>query len=426
MRCARPASRTSTCRRRRSGCGPRSAQRRKESRARSRSADPLPVALRLSVFYFAYFAHLGAFVAYFSLWLQARGHSPAEIAAVLAVPAVLRIFAPAIWGWLADGIARRLRGGQPAFVALLAALAAASFAMLTQAGDLAADFGWVALTALFTSGILPLVDAMALAALSAQPGRYGPVRLWGSIGFIASVMAAGAWLDRAPVSVLLPLVAALMFCAALCALALPRSRSEPAHADPHGALQVLREPRVAMFFAACFCMTVAHGALYAFYSIYLVEHGYSITTVGSLWTLGVIAEIVVFVALPVLFRRFSLRAILIASFAAAAIRFVAIGWGVESLALLALAQLLHGLTFGAYHAASVATVQRLFGAALAVRGQALYASLSYGLGGVAGTLLSGWAWVALGPEITYAISSAFGLAGALLVAWRKKATVPVF
>jgi MFS transporter, PPP family, 3-phenylpropionic acid transporter len=398
------------------GCDPRG-EGRKTARVCGR-AVALSAERRLSCFYFAYFAHLGAFVAYFSLWLQARGYSPPEIAAVLAVPAVLRIAAPALWGWFADSIAARLRGGQPALVALLSGLAAASFAMLTQASDLAAVFGWVALTAVFTSGVLPLVDAMALAALSAHPGRYGPVRLWGSIGFIASVLAAGAWLDRAPVTVLLPLVAALMFCAALSALALPRAHSESPHADAKGALQVLREPRVAAFFAACFCMTVAHGALYAFYSIYLVETGYSTTAVGVLWTLGVLAEIGVFVALPVLFRRYSLRVILLASFAAAALRFVAIGWGVESLALLALAQLLHGLTFGAYHAAAIAAVHRMFGGALAVRAQALYASLSYGLGGVAGMLLSGWAWGALGPEITFAISSAFGLAGALLVAWR--------
>jgi len=392
-------------------------ERRKTARVCGR-AVALSAERRLSCFYFAYFAHLGAFVAYFSLWLQARGYSPPEIAAVLAVPALLRIAAPALWGWFADSIAARLRGGQPAFVALLSALAAASFAMLTQASDLHAVFGWVALTALFTAGVLPLVDAMALAALSAQPGRYGPVRLWGSVGFTAAVLATGAWLDRAPVTVLLPLVAALMLCAAFSALALPHARTESPHADPRGALQVLREPRVAVFFAACFCMTVAHGALYAFYSIYLVETGYSTTTVGVLWTLGVLAEIGVFVALPALFRRYSLRAILLASFAAAALRFVAIGWGVESPALLALAQLLHGLTFGAYHAAAIAAVHRLFGGPLAVRGQALYASLSYGLGGAAGILLSGWSWSALGPGPTFTISAAFGLAGALLVAWK--------
>ena len=398
------------------GCDSRG-EGRKTARV-GRRAVALSAELRLSGFYFAYFAHLGAFVAYFSLWLQARGYSPAQIAAVLAVPAILRIFAPALWGWLADSAAARLPGGHPGFVALLAALAAASFAMLTQANDLPAVFGWVGLTALFTSGVLPLVDAMALGALSARPGLYGPVRLWGSIGFIASELAAGAWLDRAPVTVLLPLVAALMLCAALSALGLPRARSESRLPDARGALQILREPRVAAFFAACFCMTVAHGALYAFYSIYLVETGYSTTTVGVLWTLGVLAEIGVFVALPALFRRYSLRAILLASFAAAALRFVAIGWYVESFALLAVAQLLHGLTFGAYHAASIAAVHRLFGGPLAVRGQALYASLSYGLGGAAGILLSGWSWSALGPGLTFTISAAFGLAGALLVAWK--------
>jgi PPP family 3-phenylpropionic acid transporter len=183
-------------------------------------------------------------------------------------------------------------------------------------------------------------------------------------------------------------------------------------------LRTLREPRVAVFFAACFCMTVAHGALYAFYSIYLVSAGYSRTAVGVLWTLGVLAEIVVFLALPALFHRYSLRQVLLASFGAAALRFVGIGWGIEWIALLVLAQLLHGLTFGAYHAAAVAAVHRLFGGALAVRGQALYASLSYGLGGATGMLLSGWAWSALGPEMTFAISAAFGLAGALLVAWK--------
>jgi hypothetical protein len=112
-----------------------------------RAGRALSTALRLSIFYFAYFAHLGAFVAYFSLWLQARGYSPAQIAAVLAVPAVLRIFAPALWGWLADSAAARLPGGHPGFVAPLAALAAGA-AMLTQASDLPAVFGWAGLTAL--------------------------------------------------------------------------------------------------------------------------------------------------------------------------------------------------------------------------------------------------------------------------------------
>lgn len=373
---------------------------------------------RLAAFYFAYFCYLGAFVAYFSLWLEGRGFAPAEIAAVLALPQLVRIVAPAAWGWLADLWSARLPGGRRGIVVLSSLLATLSFGLLMLAESLHAVFACVALMALFSSGILPLVEATTLAVLGARIERYGPVRLWGSVGFIASVLAVGALLDRQPAETLLPVVAALMLLAALSAFALPQVRPAPAEVGAPGLQRVLREPRVAALFAACFCMSVAHGALYVFYSIYLVDAGYSKTVVGLLWTVGVVAEIALFLGLPVLFRSFTLRALLIASFAAAAVRFVAIGWGVGSLAVLAAAQLLHALTFGAYHSAAVAAVHRLFTGALAVRGQALYASLSYGLGGACGMLLAGWSWSALGPEMAFTLSSGFGVAGALLVAWK--------
>jgi PPP family 3-phenylpropionic acid transporter len=182
-------------------------------------------------------------------------------------------------------------------------------------------------------------------------------------------------------------------------------------------LGLLKRADVAGLFAACFCMTVAHGALYTFYTLFLVEHGHSKSLAGVLWTLGVLAEIAVFARLPALMRRFGLREILIASFLAAAVRFVAIGWGVESLAVLFAAQLLHAASFGTFHAASVAAVNRVFVGPLQVRGQALYSSLAYGLGGSAGALLAGLAWEPLGAAWTFTISSGFAVAGAALV-WR--------
>jgi PPP family 3-phenylpropionic acid transporter len=113
-----------------------------------------------------------------------------------------------------------------------------------------------------------------------------------------------------------------------------------------------------------------------------------------------------------------LRAILLASFLAAGVRFVGIGWGVDSLAVLVIAQLLHGMTFGSFHAASIAAVHRMFEGPLQVRGQALYMSLCYGLGGMAGTLLAGATWDRLGAPLTFGISALFGLTGAAIVAWR--------
>jgi PPP family 3-phenylpropionic acid transporter len=179
---------------------------------------------------------------------------------------------------------------------------------------------------------------------------------------------------------------------------------------------ILRRPRVAAFFAAAFAMTAAHGPLNIFYSIFLTSRGYCAFAAGALWALGVVAEIVLFYFMPRLARRYSRRAILSASFTAAMIRFIMIGFGVEYPAILIAAQLLHGLTFGAFHSASVAAVGALFPGSARSRGQALYASASFGAGGLAGSLIGGWAWGHLGPQAAFATASA--LAGLALIAAR--------
>jgi PPP family 3-phenylpropionic acid transporter len=164
-------------------------------------------------------------------------------------------------------------------------------------------------------------------------------------------------------------------------------------------------------------MSAAHGPLYVFFSIHLVDHGYGKTAVGALWSLGVCAEILVFVFMPRLMRNWSLRTILAGGFALAVIRFLLIGWGAEFLALLLLAQVMHGATFGAYHAAAVAALNRWFPARQQARAQALYGSISFGAGGMVGGLVSGQAWESLGPSLTFSLGSLFALVG-LVAVWR--------
>jgi len=132
----------------------------------------------------------------------------------------------------------------------------------------------------------------------------------------------------------------------------------------------------------------------------------------------VVCEIGVFLLMPRLLQRYSLRQILLATFALAFIRFLMIGWGVGSLAVVILAQVLHAGTFGAYHSASVETVHRFFKGKHQAKGQGLYNSLSFGAGGTLGGLYSGYAWESAGPEITFSLAAACALAGFLLLYWR--------
>lgn len=364
---------------------------------------------RLSAFYFTFFVYGGAYVAYFPLYLANRGLSAVEIAWVLALPPLARTFAPAAWGWLADA-----SGAHRGIVVFSCAVTAAAFAFLPFTPHIAL---LIALMSVLSAGALPLVEAITFGSLAGQPGRYGPIRLWGSVGFIAAVFAGGAWLDFQPVALLPAALALFMLLTLGAALVLPPGT---AHAGSQ-AVRLRFTPEVRALLAAGFCMAVAHGALYAFFSLYLEQHGYSGTTIGMLWTLGVLAEIVVFLYLPQLFRRYALSSILAASLLCAVLRFLAIGWATGELWIVLLAQLLHAATFGSFHAASVAAVHRVFPPTAQATGQTLFSSVSYGAGAAAGTLLAGWGWEAGGGQLAFSVAAAASLAGAFFAARLKRA-----
>ena len=371
-----------------------------------------PLPFRLSAFYFAHFFHGGGFAAYFPLYLAWRGFGAVEIAWIVALPQLARIFAPAGWGWLADRT-----GAQREVVALSCAASAAAFAALPFVDSFAGVALVIAMASLLSVGGLPLVESITLSALAGQPGRYGPIRLWGSVGFVVAVLAGGAWLDLQPVRWLPWALFAFAGAALAVALTLPsRSGHAGTKAVAWGITSAMRALLGAGFF-----MAVAHGTLYAFLTLHLQRAGYTMTVIGVLWTLGVVAEIVVFLFLPQLFRRFALSAILAVSFACAVARFLILGWFPEELWLAVLAQLLHAATFGSFHAASVAAVHRVVPEGAQARGQTLFSSVSYGAGGAVGMLAAGWLWEAGGPGLAFSLSALAGLAGLLFAHGLKRA-----
>lgn len=355
---------------------------------------------RLSGFYFWYFAFVGAFMPYFALYLQSLGHSPLQIAGLMAVGPLSRIYGPNLWGWIADrsrGRARCLRW--------LSVLSVAVFSSIFLDPGFAGMLLLLIALNLFLSGVLPLAETNTLSLLGERFGAYGPIRLWGSVGFVVVVFAGGALFDLYGIRTFEPLTLALLIAAATTTFALPRDRNISHKAIAGSIREVLARPGVIAMLSGFFLMQVAHGPYNTFYSIYLVENGYTKTLVGGLWALGVVAEIVLFIYLPRLMRRWSLQQILSASVAVAILRFLIIAWGAKSLALLAIAQLMHAVTFGAFHAAAIAAVHRGFRDAGQARGQAIYTSLGYGAGGSLGTLAAGYAWESIGGAWTFTLAS---------------------
>lgn len=368
--------------------------------------------LNLSAFYFFYFAYLGAFAPFFALYLNSVGMGAVEIGMLMALPQLTRILAPHLWGWLADRSGQRMRvvrwSGTLGTLAFLGVFGGESFALLCTV-LFAMTFFW--------SAALPLVEATTLSQLGDETARYGRIRVWGSVGFIAAVVAVGYLLDLTSPRALLWVIAALMACMLLLSCVVADAPAVPHPGDDRSVWQVVRRPEVIAIIAASALVAMAHGPYYTFYTIHLVDYGYSKSFAGWLWALGVVCEIGIFVWMSRLYKAYTMRQILIASTLLAALRFVVIGWGADSMVLLLAAQTLHAASFGAFHAAAIGVVHRLFRGRHQARGQAIYGSLAYGIGGTIGGLASGYAWGGLGAELTFTLGGACALVAAAVL-WR--------
>jgi PPP family 3-phenylpropionic acid transporter len=370
-------------------------------------------AWRIAGFYFFYYAFVGMFAPYWSLYLKSLHFSAIEIGILMSMQPVMRLVAPNVWGWLADHTGKRRE----------VVVAAASLSALFYLGVFATTSFWglmlvLALMNFFWSASMPLVEATTLSWLGKNTAHYGRIRSWGSVGFIVAVVGLGYAFDYIAIGWLLWAGLVCEIGILLFARQIPPTEVLAHHTDSQPIRQIVLQPRVRALFAACFLMSVAHGPYYTFYSIYLVEHGYAKSAVGGLWALGVICEIGVFFLMPWLVRRFGFVRILAFSLACGVLRFMLIGWTVDVLLLILFAQVLHAATFGAYHAASVGLVHEFFQGRHQSKGQALFGSVTYGAGGMLGGLASGPIWEHYGASALYSFSAGMALAGLLLMLWK--------
>lgn len=370
---------------------------------------------RIAGFYFFYYAFVGMFSPYWSLYLQSIHFTPIEIAILMSIQPVMRMVAPNVWGWLADHTGQRLLVVQVA--ATLSAVFYFGVFLTTSFWGL---FLVLTLMGFFWSASMPLVEATTLSYLGKNTAHYGRIRSWGSIGFIVAVVGLGFAFDYIAIAWLLWAGLVCEIGILIFARQIPKTEVLAHHTDHQPIRQIVMQPKVLALLGACFLMSVAHGPYYTFFSIYLVEHGYTKTAVGALWALGVICEIGVFFLMPALVKRFGFTRILLISFSAAVLRFILIGWTVDVVGLLLFAQVLHALTFGAYHAASVGLVHEYFKGRHQSKGQALFGSFTYGAGGVLGGLVSGPIWQHWGANALYSFSAAMALLGLLLMAWQSR------
>ncbi|MBU3591366.1 MFS transporter [Polynucleobacter sp. 78F-HAINBA] len=360
-------------------------------------------------FFFLYFAYVGLVSPYASLFFLDRGFSVIEIAVLMSMLQITRIVGPFSWGWLSDYLSDRI-----GIIRFCACLAAVTFLCIFFLQSYIAFFIWMFVLHTILSSLMPLGESATVHALfkdNSFDKRYGRLRLWGSIGFIAMVLFAGELFQRKGIE-LYPIVGAVILVfLALVTFRLHEPKMERRKMVKGELLIVLFNPDVRWFLLSGFFMIFAHAALYVFYSLYLADLGYDKFQIGLFWALGVGAEVIFFYFQSKVLSRLDAEVVLQIAFGIGVFRFILIAFFPVTWVLI-LAQLMHAGTFGAHHSAATKLLQRWFTGPLQARGQALMATVSYGLGGTLGGLVAGWLWDATQPRNVFVMSAlACGLAG---------------
>jgi MFS transporter, PPP family, 3-phenylpropionic acid transporter len=340
--------------------------------------------VRLALFYAGLFVVAGVQLPFFPLWLKAKGLDAQAIGFVLATPMVVRVAAVPVAARIADrlGALRRV-------LVVSSAGAAIGYALVGGAQSLLAILAAVALAAALAAPAIPLADAYALKGLGLRGRAYGPVRLWGSVAFIAANLGAGfASGYIAPTGYIWLMVAASAATAA-ASLGLrplwPAGAPEPP--TPRRRRRLLPAPGFLPIAVAASLVQASHAVYYGFSTLDWTAKGLSGTAIGSLWALGVAAEIVLFALSARLPAALGPRALLVIGAAGAAIRWTAMALDPPT-GLLPLLQCLHALSFGASFLGAVQFLARAASEGEAATVQADFSTLQ-GIVMAAATGLSG-------------------------------------
>ena len=357
--------------------------------------------------YFLYFGVLGIFLPYFNLYCYHIGFTGFQIGALSALRSVTLVLFSLAWGILAD----RFQIRRPIYIFCNIASA------LIWIFYLFSENFWVMLIitafyGMFYAPIISFLEAFSMDVLGREKKSYGSLRMWGSISFIIVVISLGKIIDFFSVRIILVLILAGSLLQASISFKIPDIKiAKKDLLSP--ATKSLLNTRVIIFLFCAFLMLVSHGAYYGFFSIHLENLGYSNTFIGIAWALASTAEIFVMIQSNKIFKVFSPEKVLTFSFILAALRWFILFFATSETIIL-MSQLLHAVTYGTFHMASILYIDLLSPDKNKTLGQAVNNAATYGFGLMVGFFLSGYLYENMDTSFLFVISSLIAIAGGVI------------
>ena len=357
--------------------------------------------------YFLYFGIMGVFLPYFNLYCYHLDFSGFEIGLLSAIRSVALVIFPLVWGAFAD----RFQTRRPIYI-LCNFTSTAIWIFFFFTTDFIPMLVITVFYGIFYTPIISFLEASTMDLLGKEKKSYGKIRSWGSFAFIMIVVVVGKIIDLYSIDIILALILGMSLVQTLISTKIPEIQFKRQSSFTLKAKDFLNR-RVILFLFCAFLMLVSHGTYYGFYSIHLENLGYGNIFIGIAWALASSAEILIMLNSDRIFRRFQLEDVLIFSFIVAALRWFGLFFVISPAGILLL-QILHAITYGTFHVASILYIDSLSPDETKTLGQAVNNAVTYGLGLMVGFFVNGYLFEIIGLFSLFMISSVIALTGGML------------
>lgn len=376
--------------------------------------------VRLSSNYFFYFALLGLTLPYLSIFLDGHGFNSRQVGEILAIITATKIIAPSLWAMLAD------KSQKPLLIIKIGAF----LALISFSGLYWFTLYWpitlsLSLFTLFWTAILPQLEVHTLNSIKRSNKIYARIRLWGSIGFITLAVLAGEIISRFGYQNFISLGVFILAGLFLSSLLLKGGHKQKAQKKLENVttsiIDKIKHKHFISFLSASLLLQISFGPYYSFFALFLRDLQYSGLAIGLFISLGVLAEILAFIYMGALFKRFSLHSLLVFSLLITSLRWALMPLVADNVFLLAINQLSHAASFAVYHSASMKFISSHFTRAQQSRAQGIYLGGVFGVGGAIGAYLSGLLWLdGEGATNTFFLAGISALLAAIVMFFNKK------
>ena len=329
---------------------------------------------KLAAFYATYFFVFGIYMPYWPLWLNDIGLTPIEIGWVLAGAFWIKVIVQPAVAHFSDATGRTR-----ILTAVLMGMSAIGFIILSDLRSFWLVFLLTLITAACYQPVLPIMESVILHFTKIRKLRYGDIRLWGSVTFIIATLGGGWLFDEGRSDRIIWLLVGGMTLVSLSCLLVPNPvRFERTSSKIKTHMEIFLSPLFIFFLITTGLTHVSHSVLYGFGTLYWRSLGHSEVIIGLFWSVGVLAEIVLFTTIGRIEKQIGYLFLLSLASVAAAIRWPLLAIFDSQFAIILL-QILHGFTFGAAHLGAMAFLTQNVPREISATGQSLYYTLVGGI-----------------------------------------------